>query len=381
MNKLKPTTLRLLTNKTSEARYPCNSSGICMEEEVLSQIIHAYNNRLASRRLNPSTISNKIRVLNHFIEYTSLYPWQWTSEDFEDWSAYLYTIRNNSEATQRGKQRIINQFQSFLLESPKLIDLIETSFSVKPKHICSELNLIAHKVEDENKEKRIAFTKNQLESLWKFFDEEIVRAYQDKDKNFKTLQRDKVLYFIIYYFGLRANEAAMLNVTDFVKNPKKPEWGNLGGVIVRHGKASAGSPPKRRLVWTISDEAVEYLKWYFESVRPQFCFDDNESLFLSERGSRLSPKSITRNFKNYIFMAGLPTENYSTHCLRHSYISHLSENCSISPRFIQEQVGHAYLATTQLYTHLSDSFVEKQLNNAINRQLSKFVKGWIKNDI
>lgn len=58
---------------------------------------------------------------------------------------------------------------------------------------------------------------------------------------------------------------------------------------------------------------------------PQFGLDDNEALSISERGNRLSPKSITRNFKDHLNSSGLPTENYSTHCLRHSYISHLSD--------------------------------------------------------
>jgi site-specific recombinase XerD len=130
------------------------------------------------------------------------------------------------------------------------------------------------------------------------------------------------------------------------------------------------APPKRRIVWTISEAAVEYLKWYMDSVRPKFNFDDNQYLFLSERGKRLSPKSITRNLKEHLRAAGLPFNDYSTHCLRHSYISHLSENSSLSPRFIQEQAGHTYLATTQIYTHLTDKYMEKQLNNAISRQLS-----------
>ena len=133
------------------------------------------------------------------------------------------------------------------------------------------------------------------------------------------------MYLIIYYYGLRANETSMLNTTDFIHNPKKPEWESFGGIIVRHGKASAGSPPKRRIVWTISDISVEYLRWYLENVLPQFGFDDNEALFISERGNRLSSKSITRNFKDYLNSSGLPTESYSTHCLRHSYISHLSD--------------------------------------------------------
>lgn len=347
------------------------TSNLYIEKEILNQILHAYNNRLMSRRLRSSTIKENMRVIKNFIKFTDLYPWQWAPEDFDDWSADLYSIKKNSEATQRGKQRMIARFQSFLLDSPKLVKLCEHHFGVKPIKICSELNLVSHKVEDENKEKRMAFTKEQIQCLWNYFDEKIAIAYKAQSKSFKVLQRDKVLYLIIYYYGLRANEAAMLNSTDFIHNPKKIEWGSFGGLVVKHGKASAGSPPKRRIVWTISNICVEYLRWYLENIRPHFGFDDSEALFLSERGNRLSPKSITRNFKQHLYHAGLPTRNYSTHCLRHSYISHLSERTNLSPRFIQDQVGHTYLATTQLYTHLSDSFVQKQLSKVINTQLTK----------
>ncbi|WP_432404879.1 tyrosine-type recombinase/integrase [Wukongibacter sp. M2B1] len=376
MNNLSKDRLRLVTNNNYNLVInPEKTSALCIEEEVWSQILHAYNNRLMARRLKPSSIKANMRTISNFFEYTGLYPCQWTSEDFDDWSAYLYSIKKNGEATQRSKQRMMARFQSFLIESPKITKLCEHHFAVKPMQICSELNLIPHKVEDENKEKRMAFTKEQLQCLWNYFDEEIALAYKNQSKSFKVLQRDKVMYLIIYYYGLRANETSMLNTTDFIHNPKRTEWESFGGIVVKHGKASAGSPPKRRIVWTISDISVEYLRWYIENVRPQFGFDDNEALFLSERGNRLSPKSITRNFKDHLKSAGLPTKNYSTHCLRHSYISHLSENCNLSPRFIQEQVGHSYLATTQLYTHLSDAFVRKQLNNVIDRQLIKLQKG------
>jgi Site-specific recombinase XerD len=88
----------------------------------------------------------------------------------------------------------------------------------------------------------------------------------------------------------------------------------------------------------------------------------------------MNPKTITQIFKDHLKCAQLPYKNYSTHCLRHSYISHLSEIPDLSPRFIQEQVGHSYLATTQIYTHLSDAFVTKQLASVINRQLDKFLR-------
>lgn len=349
------------------------NNSISLEENTYSQIINAYTNRLMARRLKPSSIRTTINTINDLFLFTNQYPWDWTSEVFDEWCAYLYRERNNCEATQRHKQNMISRFQSFLVESPQLSELCKVNFGKKPLLICSEDNLIPHKVPDENKEKRLAFTKDHLKCLWAYFDEQIALAYKNKSKSLKVLQRDKVLYLIIYYYGLRANEVSMLDTTDFLHNPKRPEWNNFGGIIVRFGKASGGSPPKRRTVWTISETSVEYLTWYLESIRPLFGFDESKSLFLTERRCRMNPKTITQNFKEHLKCAGLPHDNYSTHCLRHSYISHLSEDLEISPRFIQEQVGHTYLATTQIYTHLTDAFVSKQLTSVIDRQLAKFL--------
>ena len=112
-----------------------------------------------SRRLKPSSIKANMDTTDNFFEYTRLfYLWQWASEDFDDCSTYLYSLIKNT--TQRSKQRMIDCFKSFLLESPKITKLSKHRFGVKPMQICSKLNLISHKVEDENKKKRMSFTKD-----------------------------------------------------------------------------------------------------------------------------------------------------------------------------------------------------------------------------
>lgn len=372
MKNEKQNILRVIPNVFNNSQV-IEQPGACLEENVYSQMLQAYEKRLVARALKSATIKKEICTINEFFKFTNLYPWEWSAEDFDEWSYNLHSIRKNSEATQRHKQRTIARFQNFIIESPRLSDLCKENFQKKPILICSLNNIVPHKVEDENKDKRMPFTKEQLKCLWNHFDKEIYLAYKNNSKSLKILQRDKALYMIIYYYGLRANETSMLNTTDFIRNPDKPVWGELGGIVVRYGKSTSGSPPKHRIVWTISENPVECIRWYLQNIRPQFCFDDTDSLFVSERGVRLSPKSITRNFKEYLKAAGLPINNYSTHCLRHSYVSHLSENINISPRFIQEQVGHAYLATTQLYTTLPDIYIRKHLNKAIEKQISKLI--------
>ena len=63
--------------------------------------------------------------------------------------------------------------------------------------------------------------------------------------------------------------------------------------------------------------------------------------------------------------AGLPRELHA-HCLRHSYVTHLVE-FGYPERFVTEQVGHSYAATTAIYTHVSDDFKNRTLSAALQR--------------
>ena len=152
MNKNNRALLKVITNdvKKSCSNIPTD----CIEEEVLSQVLNTYSNRLMTRALKQSYIKNVIRVISGCTDYLNKYPWEWTSDDFEEWCAYLYSVKNNCESTQRTKQGIISRFHTFIAESPKISELLKCYFNLKIHPICSSENLIAHKVDDENKEKR-----------------------------------------------------------------------------------------------------------------------------------------------------------------------------------------------------------------------------------
>jgi len=95
--------------------------------------------------------------------------------------------------------------------------------------------------------------------------------------------------------------------------------------------------------------AVEALEEYLVDVRPRFEGAGPAAVWPTERGGRISTRSVDDRFSLYRAAAGLLVE-LSVHCLRHSYVSHLIED-GVDPLFVQQQVGHSWASTTAVYTH------------------------------
>ncbi len=146
--------------------------------------------------------------------------------------------------------------------------------------------------------------------------------------------RDAAILELFYSCGLRISELANLPLRDVSLEE--------GAVRVR-GKGS-----KVRLAPLGSQAANRLCAWL--DVRTQGKVLD-ETLFLSKRGRRMGRTSIWRVVKRYAQAANLP-QNVTPHMLRHSFATHLVDN-GADLRAVQEMLGHADIATTQIYTHVS----------------------------
>ena len=177
--------------------------------------------------------------------------------------------------------------------------------------------------------------------------------------------RDATLFKVIYGWGLRRREAAMLDVADFAPNPAAPELGSLGVCHVRFGKAMRGSPPRRRVVATVMPWAAQALEEYLAEVRPRYGCDAHPAVWLTERAARISARQVDDRFAQFRALAGLPAE-LSVHCLRHSYVSHLIED-GVDPLFVQQQVGHSWASTTAIYTTVGADARNRMLRSALSR--------------
>jgi integrase len=128
----------------------------------------------------------------------------------------------------------------------------ERLFGTHPAHVCFEWNTAVHAAEYEGEAGRRALAKRELQELFDYADERVAQARERGRKGWLTALRDATALKTGYAFGLRRRELVMLDLADFGANPQAPEFGGYGVVYVRWGKASKGSPPKRRSVLTVS---------------------------------------------------------------------------------------------------------------------------------
>jgi integrase/recombinase XerC len=147
--------------------------------------------------------------------------------------------------------------------------------------------------------------------------------------------RDVALLELLYGAGLRVSEACGLT---------------LGGCDLDRGLVSVlGKRAKTRRV-PIGVPARAALAAYLETGRPVLAIPDSpDRVFLSRRGRACSPRDAHRVVAAHPLRDGRTTH---PHALRHAYATHLLDG-GADLRAVQELLGHADLATTQLYTHLS----------------------------
>ena len=146
--------------------------------------------------------------------------------------------------------------------------------------------------------------------------------------------RDLALLELFYSAGARLAEVAGLDRSD---------------VDLAEGEARViGKGNKERRV-PVGRKAVAALQRWL-AVRDTLAGADTDALFVSQRGTRLSRRSIAARMERWAVAHGLPVHLHP-HKLRHSFATHLLES-SADLRAVQELLGHANISTTQIYTHL-----------------------------
>ncbi len=151
--------------------------------------------------------------------------------------------------------------------------------------------------------------------------------------------RDRALLETLYASGMRAGELVTLDVADVNYDE---------GVIRVIGKGD------KERVTLLGRQAVFALERYVRKGRPELVLKadkDSGALFVNRYGGRLSDRGVRKLFDRYCAAASTHLK-ITPHVLRHTFATHLLSN-GADLRLIQELLGHASVATTQMYTHVT----------------------------
>ncbi len=178
--------------------------------------------------------------------------------------------------------------------------------------------------------------------------EETVRLLEAPDRTTPQGLRDRALLELLYAAGLRVSELESLNLEQLnMETNEIRVWGK-------------GS--KERMV-LIGEPAAHALNNYLAHSRPTLLSKQKaNAVFLNQYGGRLPARRIQKILDKCARKAGLEKKVHP-HVLRHTFATHLLDG-GADLRVVQELLGHAQLATTQIYTHVSQSQARKIYQSA-----------------
>ncbi len=165
--------------------------------------------------------------------------------------------------------------------------------------------------------------------------EEVSRLLEAPDSDTPRGLRDRAMLELLYGSGLRVSELVALRIQDL----------DLRRDVAR----VLGKGSKMRLV-PFGEAAHQALESYLQRGRPALARAPTDVLFLNGRGRRLTRQGVWKLLKRYAAAAGI-SKSIGPHTLRHTFATHLLQG-GADLRAVQEMLGHADIATTEIYTHV-----------------------------
>ena len=162
------------------------------------------------------------------------------------------------------------------------------------------------------------------------------------------MARDLAIAELLYSAGLRLSELVGANLNDLDRNEK---------VITVIGKGQ-----KTRVVPVGGPALTALAEWMKYRPMGKEALGYDSPLFVTQRGKRMSPRAVQDRLRQLAIKHGM-TQRVHPHVLRHAFASHLLES-SGDLRAVQELLGHANIATTQIYTHLDFQHLSKVYDQA-----------------
>lgn len=287
------------------------------------------------------------------------------TQSLPEYLDYLRTIKHYSPATLEGYQRDIQGFFRFLAEQ-EISDITDASIH----HIRAYISSCHRKGMAESSMQRLlsslrGFYKHLLKNnkigsnpvadvrapkgakkLPKVLDVDQVDRLLSGSCNTLLEVRDQAMTELMYSSGLRLSELVNLDILDM----------DLKAGQVR----ILGKGNKIRYL-PIGRQAKQAVSLWLD-LRKGLALADEEAVFISNRGSRLSQRAVQKRMREQAQRTELGVHVHP-HMLRHSFASHLLESSS-DLRSVQELLGHANISTTQVYTQLDFQHLAKVYDKA-----------------
>jgi site-specific recombinase XerD len=251
--------------------------------------------------------------------------------DLYSYITWLATVRKNAPATRARRTSSLKTF----------FDYLTTKANVLSENIAANL-------ESPKQVKRLPRHLSLEES------KDLLMAASDDDSRFSS--RDYCILTLFLNCGLRLSELCGIDLSS---------WREDTLTVIGKGN-------KERTIY-LNSACITAIRDYLpERVTPKR--EHKDALFISRLGKRVTPRAVQNIIKKYIISAGLDPNRYSTHKLRHTAATLMYQYGKVDIRSLQVLLGHATVATTEIYTHidqraLHDAVEQNPLN--IERSLSR----------
>ena len=323
--------------------------------EFQAACVDAFVGSRSARGFSDITIENATGVLERFLSMLGVPVWDAAPADIDRVVAELLA-KGMAPSTRRGYVQAFKDFHRYLV-ARKAAE-IEATFGVQLADPLDEFNAARH-VGNDSPSTRPPPTPERMEAFFDFLRERVATA-----RKFTTAGRDYALFRTLYHGGLRADEAASLELPDlhFGRGP-------FGKIHVRFGKGARGSGPRPRWV-PMLDKVDLVLRWYVDDVRPRFS-GSSPALFCDEAGGPIHRGTIRNRLRYLLELEGGPSDDrFSPHGLRHACATHNYER-GVDLVAIQQMLGHWHVGTTMRYVTPSATFIEDAYRRALSGTLEE----------
>ncbi len=266
--------------------------------------------KIKNKLVDPNTSFSSITIKDVPFSYLE----KFTLFDAYEYMNYLKESRDNSTATRARKTSALKQLSSYLHNKAKLLE----------KNPLEDLEL-----------PRI---KNKLPKYLSL--EQSIELLKNIDSKHKS--RDYCIICLFLNCGMRLSELVGLNIADYSKESR---------TLRLFGKGS-----KERIVY-LNDSCIEAVEAYLKE-RPKNA-KDKDALFISRQLNRINKRRVQAIVEEMLKKAGLSNLGVTTHKLRHTAATLMYQHGGVDPLVLKEVLGHKSIATTEIYTHLSNENLKR----------------------